>query len=54
MEETNTICESDNYADDLPYWVRVGERTRLIIPYALGTNDLNSSGAQAGPRARIF
>lgn len=32
--------DSDSYADDLPYWVVVGEQPLLIIPYALDTNDM--------------
>jgi allantoinase len=43
MEETETIYDSDNYADDLPYWIRVGDRPRLIVPYALDTNDFKFS-----------
>lgn len=39
MEETNTLYDSDCYNDDLPYWVKVGGRPRLLVPYALDTND---------------
>jgi len=31
---------SDSYDDDLPHWVRVGEREQLIIPYTLEANDM--------------
>lgn len=39
MEETDTIYDSDCYNDDLPYWVEIAGRNRLIVPYALDTND---------------
>ena len=39
MEETETLYDSDAYNDDLPYWVRVAGKPRLIVPYALDTND---------------
>ena len=31
---------ADTYADDLPYRVRLGERTQLILPYTLDANDM--------------
>jgi allantoinase len=39
MEETETLYDSDAYNDDLPYWVQVAGKPRLIVPYALDTND---------------
>ena len=39
MEETETLYDSDSYNDDLPYWVDVSGKPRLIVPYALDTND---------------
>ena len=39
MEETETLYDSDAYNDDLPYYVVVGDKPRLIVPYALDTND---------------
>lgn len=39
MEETETLYDSDSYNDDLPYWVPVAGKPRLIVPYALDTND---------------
>lgn len=38
MEETETLYDSDSYNDDLPYWMEVS-KPRLIVPYALDTND---------------
>ena len=31
---------SDAYDDDLPYWIEVGGRDQLIIPYTLEANDM--------------
>ncbi len=39
MEETETLYDSDSYNDDLPYWTDVAGKSRLIVPYALDTND---------------
>jgi putative urate catabolism protein len=39
MEETGTIYDSDAYDDDLPYWTEVAGKPRLIVPYALDSND---------------
>ena len=39
MEETATLYDSDSYNDDLPYWTTVAGKARLILPYALDTND---------------
>ena len=37
---------SDSYADDLPYWIRVGARDQLIIPYTLDANDMRFATPQ--------
>ena len=34
------VYDSDSYADDLPYWVRVHETDHLVVPYTLDTNDM--------------
>lgn len=39
MEETETLYDSDSYSDDLPHWIEVAGKPRLIVPYALDTND---------------
>ncbi len=36
--------DSDAYNDELPYWVRVGERPHLVVPYSLVTNDAKLVG----------
>jgi allantoinase len=48
LEHGGLLYDSDSYADDLPYWTRVQisergqlrERSHLIVPYALDTNDM--------------
>ncbi|MCY3996528.1 MAG: allantoinase PuuE [Rhodobacter sp.] len=37
---------ADSYADDLPYWIRVGDRDQLIVPYTLDCNDMRFATAQ--------
>ena len=42
-EEGGFIYDSDAYNDDLPYWVVVGDKPHLIIPYDLCNNDFRFS-----------
>ncbi|MEL6452254.1 MAG: allantoinase PuuE [Pseudomonadota bacterium] len=37
---------SDTYDDDLPYWLRVGDRDQLILPYTLDCNDMRFATPQ--------
>ncbi|MEL6644954.1 MAG: allantoinase PuuE [Pseudomonadota bacterium] len=37
---------SDSYADDLPYWMTVGDKHQLIIPYTLDANDMRFATPQ--------
>jgi allantoinase len=39
VEEGNFLYDSDCYNDELPYWVKVGSRSHLVVPYTLGVND---------------
>ncbi|AMY67828.1 allantoinase PuuE [Frigidibacter mobilis] len=39
-EEGGFAWISDSYDDDLPYWVEVGTRDQLVIPYTLEANDM--------------
>jgi allantoinase len=32
--------DSDTYDDELPYWLKVGGRTQLIVPYSITHNDV--------------
>ncbi len=36
---------SDAYDDDLPYWIEVGDRDQLVIPYTLEANDMRFATA---------
>jgi putative urate catabolism protein len=40
VEESGFLYDSDAYDDELPYWVKVGGRPHLVIPYAFDTNDM--------------
>ncbi len=39
-EDGRFLYESDAYNDDLPYWVKIGGKPLLIIPYTLDQNDM--------------
>lgn len=38
-EEGGFLYDSDSYADDLPYWLRLADRPHLVLPYTLDCND---------------
>ena len=38
--------DSDYYGDDLPFWTRVGDRSHLVVPYTLDTNDMRFATPQ--------
>ncbi len=40
VEEGGFLYDSDTYNDELPYWVDVGGRPHLVLPYSLGPNDV--------------
>ena len=40
IEEGKFLYDSDNYADDLPYWVYENDKPHLVIPYTLDNNDI--------------
>lgn len=39
VEQGGFLYDSDSYADDLPFWVKVGDVDRLVVPYSLAHND---------------
>ncbi len=39
-EEGGFLYDSDAYNDELPYWLEVGGRPHLVVPYSLGPNDV--------------
>lgn len=43
VEEGGFLYDSDAYNDDLPYWVTVGAKDHLVIPYTLDVNDMKFS-----------
>lgn len=45
-EEGGFAYISDTYDDDLPYWMPVGDRDQLIIPYTLDANDMRFATPQ--------
>lgn len=45
VEHGGFVYDSDSYADDLPYWLRVHDKSHLVVPYALDTNDMRFASA---------
>lgn len=43
VEHGGFTYDSDSYADDLPYWEKVGDTNHLVIPYTLEANDMRFS-----------
>jgi allantoinase len=46
LERGGFLYDSDSYADDLPYWVKVGSTPHLVVPYTLDTNDMRFATVQ--------
>ena len=46
VEHGGFLYDSDSYADDLPYWVKVEGKPHLVVPYTLDTNDMRFAAAQ--------
>lgn len=44
VEHGGFTYDCDAYNDELPYWVRVGDRAHLVVPYSLSTNDAKLVG----------
>jgi len=40
VEHGGFLYDSDSYADELPYYLQVGEKPHLVVPYTLSTNDV--------------
>ncbi len=45
-EEGGFDYVADSCADDLPYWVRHGDRDQLVVPYTLDCNDMRFATPQ--------
>jgi peptidoglycan/xylan/chitin deacetylase (PgdA/CDA1 family) len=46
MEELDLLYSSDDYADDLPYYVAGPKGPHLVIPYTLDANDMRFATPQ--------
>jgi allantoinase len=46
VEHGGFLYDSDSYADDLPYWVQVGDKPHLVVPYTLDANDMRFASMQ--------
>ena len=40
IDSGSFLYSSDTYSDDLPYWVKKGNKKQLMIPYTLDNNDM--------------
>lgn len=45
---------SDTYDDDLPYWLEVGDRDQLVIPYTLEANDMRFATSPGWIEGEMF
>jgi allantoinase len=55
LVEAGFLYDSDAYSDDLPFFVDVGGRRHLVIPYSFDTNDMHfHQGRQRFVTARDF
>jgi len=48
VEEGGFVYDADSYADDLPYWTRVGGRSHLVVPYTFDNNDMKFGDPAGG------
>jgi peptidoglycan/xylan/chitin deacetylase (PgdA/CDA1 family) len=53
-ESGGFLYDSDAYNDELPYWVRVGDKPHLVVPYTLSTNDVKFGRGVFGPGEDFF
>jgi allantoinase len=54
VEHGGLLYDSDSYADDWPYWVKVGERPHLIIPHSFTNNDNRLATAKLGTASEFY
>ena len=40
IDDGGFLYSSDTYSDDLPYWIKKGNKKQLMIPYTLDNNDM--------------
>ncbi|HWJ72438.1 MAG TPA: polysaccharide deacetylase family protein [Kaistia sp.] len=48
VEHGGFLYDSDSYADDLPYWVRLGDAPHLVVPHSFTHNDNRLATAKLG------
>ena len=54
VEEGGFLYDCDSYADEVPYWVKVGDKHQLIVPYQLDANDAKFFRGPGWSGAREF
>ncbi len=54
VEEGGFLYDSDAYNDELPYWVEVGKKPHLVVPYSLGPNDMKFGRGTRGTAEDYF
>ena len=54
VDEGGFLYDSDAYNDELPYWVEVGGKPHLIVPYSLGPNDMKFGRGTLGTAEDYF
>ncbi|GAA3689955.1 allantoinase PuuE [Gordonia hankookensis] len=58
VEQGGFVYDSDSYADDLPYWVKVPRADsvvdHLVVPYTLDTNDMRFASPGGFPSGDQF
>jgi allantoinase len=54
VEHGGFLYDADSYADDLPYWTRVGGTDHLVVPYTLDTNDMKFVSTSGFPSGADF
>lgn len=54
LVERGFLYDSDAYNDDTPYYVQVGARRHLVLPYAFDTNDMQFQHTQRFATAASF
>ncbi|VTU25154.1 putative urate catabolism protein [Variovorax sp. SRS16] len=54
LVEQGMLYDSDAYNDDTPYFVDVGGRSHLVLPYAFDTNDMQFQHTQRFDTANSF
>jgi peptidoglycan/xylan/chitin deacetylase (PgdA/CDA1 family) len=48
VEHGGFLYDSDSYADDWPYWIKVGATPHLVIPHSFTNNDNRLATAKLG------